>query len=250
MFAVLKWKKAAFFLAVLIVAVFLLFSAAGKAVQTAAAPHELPIYSVITDEKQLSLTINCAWDDSDIDQLLQILSDRNIKATFFIVGDWCDKYPQAVQKLADAGHELGSHSDTHPDMTRLSREQIAEELRASKEKIESVSGKPIHLFRAPSGSYNDLVVSTARSLDWEVIQWSNDSIDWKDPPVEEMTQRVLKKAQPGDILLFHAGKKNTPAALEIILDDLQAQGYQFVPVGSLIYPEPYSIDHAGKQIKK
>lgn len=249
MFAVYKWKKPLFSIALLFAAVFFLLNTAGEAIQTAAAPRQLPIYSVKTDQKQMSLTINCAWDDSDMDQLLQILKDRNIKATFFIVGDWCKKYPQAVKKLADAGHELASHSDTHPDMTRLSREQIAEELRASKEKIEAVSGQKIRLFRPPSGSYNDAVVSTARSLGWEVIQWSNDSIDWKTPPVEDMVERVLKKAAPGDILLFHAGKKNTPAALEIILDRLLAQGYRFLPVGELIYPEPYTIDHAGKQAK-
>lgn len=249
MFAVLKWKKPVLFLVVFAAAMIFFLTNGGKTQETAAQPRELPIYSVQTDAKQLSLTINCAWDDSDIDQLLKILSDRNIKATFFIVGDWCDKYPQAVQKLADAGHELGSHSDTHPDMTKQSKEQIAKELNASKEKIESVSGQPIHLFRAPSGSYNNLVVSTARSLGWEVIQWSNDSIDWKEPPVEEMTERVLKKAAPGDIMLFHAGKKNTPKALELILDDLLEQDYEFVTVGELIYPEPYSIDQAGKQSK-
>ncbi|WP_242968943.1 polysaccharide deacetylase family protein [Marasmitruncus massiliensis] len=174
MFAVYTGKRFVLVLAVTLAVVCCLLGTVKTAIRTNAVPRELPIYSVNTPEKQMALTINCAWDDSDVDQLLQILEDRNIKATFFIVGDWCDKYPDAVRKLADAGHELGSHSDTHPDMARQTREQITAELNASRRKIEDVSGQEIHLFRPPSGSYNNLVVSAARALGWEVIQWSND----------------------------------------------------------------------------
>ncbi len=247
MFAIYTGKKFALALALTFAVIFCLLGTVKTAIRTNAVPRDLPIYSVNTLEKQIALTINCAWDDSDIDRLLQLLEDRNLKATFFIVGDWCDKYPNAVQKLADAGHELGSHSDSHPDMARQNREQITAELNVSKQKIEDCSGQKIHLFRPPSGSYNNLVISTARTFGWEVIQWSNDSVDWKEPAVDEMVERVLKKAAPGDILLFHAGKKNTPAALEIILDRLLAEGYRFVTVGELIYPAPYTIDHAGRQ---
>ncbi len=174
MFAVYTKKRFVLVLAVTLAAACCLLGTVKTAIRTNAVPRELPIYSVNTPDKQMALTINCAWDDSDIDRLLQILEDRNIRATFFIVGDWCDKYPDAVRKLAQAGHELGSHSDTHPDMARQTREQITAELNASGQKIETVSGQKIHLFRAPSGSYNNLVVSTARALGWEVIQWSND----------------------------------------------------------------------------
>lgn len=174
MFAVYTGKRFVLVLAVTLAVVCCLLGTVKTAIHTNAVPRELPIYSVNTPEKQMALTINCAWDDSDVDQLLQILEDRNIKATFFIVGDWCDKYPDAIRKLADAGHELGSHSDTHPDMARQTREQITAELNASRRKIEDVSGQEIHLFRPPSGSYNNLVVSAARALGWEVIQWSND----------------------------------------------------------------------------
>ncbi|MEM1483562.1 polysaccharide deacetylase family protein [Oscillospiraceae bacterium PP1C4] len=247
MYGVYSKKTAIWAILCVLLGLFILMGLARHTIHTAAVPRELPIYSVETDKKLVSLGINCAWDDSDIDRLLQLLEEREVKATFFLVGNWCDKYPEAVKKLAAAGHELGSHSDTHPDMTKLTREQIASQLDASQKKIEALTGKPIYLFRPPSGAYNNLVVSTARQLGWEVIQWSNDSVDWKTPPVEEMVERVLKNAQPGDIMLFHAGKKNTPVALEIILDRLIADGYKFVPVGELIYPVPYTIDHAGRQ---
>ena len=165
------------------------------------------------------------------------------------MGNWCDRYPEAVGQIAEAGHELGSHSDTHPDMTRLSREEIVQQLTRSQEKLEAASGRKIQLFRPPSGAYNDLVVATARELGFEVIQWSNDSVDWKTPPVGEMVERVCGRAQKGDIMLFHAGKANTPAALEQILDRLTAEGYRFVTVGELIYQPPYALDHTGRQRK-
>ena len=225
----------------------LIFLGVGRSLLTSAKPRELPIYSVEREEKLAALGINCAWDDSDIDVILSLLEERQVKATFFLVGDWCRKYPEAAQKLAQAGHELGSHSDTHPDMTKLSQEEIQAQLERSRETIQEVTGQTVRLFRPPSGAYNDLVVSTARTLGWEVIQWSNDSLDWKTPPVESMVERVCRKAAPGDILLWHAGRKNTPAALAQVLDQLMGQGYQFVTVGELIYPQPYTIDHTGRQ---
>ena len=219
----------------------------GRAVTAGNTARELPVYSVETDEKTVALGINCAWDDSDIDQLLSLLEAHDVKATFFIVGDWADKYPEAVQRIAQAGHEVGSHSDTHPDMTKLDRAGIERELETSGEKLERLSGKQVRLFRAPSGAYNNLVVATARALGWEVVQWSNDSIDWKTPPVEEMVEKVCGRAAPGDIMLWHAGKANTPAALEQVIDRLSEAGYSFVPVGELLLPPPYRLDHTGRQ---
>ena len=249
MYGVFSWKKVVAAFSLLVLAGFGIAGAAGRVVGVSTRPRELPIYSVETTEKAAALGINCAWDDSDIGRLLGLLEERKIRATFFVVGDWCDRYPEAVRRIAAAGHELGSHSNTHPDMTKLSREEVAQQLTRSREKLETVSGQEIRLFRPPSGAYNDLVVVTARELGFEVIQWSNDSIDWKTPPVEEMVERVCGRAQKGDILLFHAGKANTPAALEQILDRLTNEGYQFVTVGDLVYSPPYTIDHTGRQRK-
>lgn len=234
----------------ILLGVLLLFGVAGRAMHTSAAKRELPVYSVDTEEKVAALGINCAWDDSDIDKLIGLLDERKIKATFFLVGDWCKKYPEAAKKLSAAGHELGSHSNTHPDMTKLGREEIVKELDDSKRIIEETTGQKLHLFRAPSGAYNDMVISTAHALGWEAIQWSNDSVDWKTPPVEEMVEKVCGRAAPGDIMLWHAGKANTPAALAQTLDQLTTRGYHFVTVGELIYPAPYTIDHTGRQSPK
>lgn len=247
MYRVFAFKRALMGILCLLIAALILLGTAVNIMPVGAPQRALPIYSVETEKPLVSLGINCAWDDSDIDRLLELLDRHSVKATFFFVGDWCDRYPDAVKRIAATGHELGSHSDTHPDMTKLSREQIEQQLTRSGDKIETLTGVRPTLFRAPSGAYDDEVVQTARALGWEVIQWSNDSLDWKGLSAQEISARVIKQATPGDIMLFHAGKPNTAAALDTVLTELTARGYRFVPVGELIYPAPYTIDHTGRQ---
>ncbi len=220
---------------------------AARTVTVSAKAKQLPVYSVETQEKKISIGINCAWDDPKVEQILDILDQYQAKATFFVVGEWCDKYPDQVRQISERGHEVGNHSNTHPDMTKLTREEIAADIEAAGAKIERLIGKRPAVFRAPSGAYNDMVLETARGLGYEVIQWDVDSIDWKDPTAEKIVSRVCSKAGPGSICLFHAGKDNTLEALPQILEQLSGQGYAFVPAGELVYPAPYTIDANGRQ---
>lgn len=248
MYHVARGRWALPVLAGLAAALALLVGAGGRALAAqAAGGRQLPIYSVETPERLVALGINCAWDDSGLGELLALLEERGVKATFFLVGEWCERYPQAANRLAQAGHELGSHSQTHRDMTQLDRAQIAWELEASAAAIRAATGQSPRLFRPPSGAYNDLVIATARQLGWEAVQWDVDSLDWQEPPVEEMVERVCAKCRPGSILLWHLGKPDTPDALAQALDRLQGEGYRFCTVGELLYPPPYRLDHTGRQ---
>ena len=207
----------------------------------------LPIYSVETEEKKVALTFNCAWSAENIPALLETLSDHNAKATFFIVGQWAEENPSAVKAIADAGHEIGSHSNTHPDMVKLSKEKIREELSRSKERIEKAGGGEIKLFRAPSGSYSNELIETAEEEGYTTIQWDMDSRDWQDKTAEEIIEAMTTGVGKGSILLFHVGKENTEEALPYILETLEQQGYEFVSVSELIYRENYTLDVAGRQ---
>lgn len=211
--------------------------------------RKIPIYNVETQRKAVSLGINCAWDDSDIYEMLGILKNKDVEATFFVVGDWCKKYPEALKAIYDAGHEIGSHSDTHPDMTKLSKEEIVEQLKSCAEKIESITGEKPILFRAPSGAYNNLLIDTASEMEYYTIQWDVDSLDWKDLSGAEIYGRIMSKVTSGSITLFHSGAKNTVGILGKIVDDLKNDGYEIVKVSELIYKEDYYIDHAGTQKK-
>ena len=227
--------------------------AAGKNVSIAVSgkQKDLPIYCVDKgDEKIMSISFDAAWGNEDTDQLINILDQYDVKATFFVVGDWVDKYPESVKALADAGHEIMNHSNTHPHMTELSEEKMREQINECNNKIEAITGiRPI-LFRAPYGDYNNTVVKTVRDCGCYCIQWSIDSLDWKDLSPDDIYAKVMKKVAPGGIALFHNAAKNTPAALPKILEKLQEDGYKIVPISQLIYADNYEIDLTGKQILK
>ncbi len=227
---------------------------APAAVGVAATKRQLPIYCVQRDQKLLSISFDAAWGNEDTQQLIDILGKYDVKATFFVVGDWVDKYPESVKALADAGHEVMNHSNHHDHFSKLSREEIIADVNACNDKIEAVTGVRPTLIRPPYGEYDDNAISAIRSMGMEPIQWDVDSLDWKELPASEITERVTSKVQAGSIVLFHNAALHTPEALPTILETLLGQGYTFVPISQLILPgvcdTDYTIDHTGRQCPK
>lgn len=221
------------------------------AVTTAATDRQLPIYCVQRDQKVCALTFDAAWGNEDTQTLIDIFARYQLKATFFVVGAWVDKYPESVRALAEAGHEVMGHSDDHAHFNALSADQIVANISACNDKIEAVTGVRPTLFRPPYGEYDDHVVATVRGMGLEVIQWDVDSLDWKDYDAATITQRVMSKVAPGSIVLFHNAALHTPEALPAIIESLLQEGYQIVPVSQLILPgtcgEDYVLDHTGRQ---
>lgn len=211
----------------------------------------LPIYCVDKgDKKVCAISFDAAWGNEDTDELIDILAQYDVKTTFFVVGSWVDKYPESVKALHDAGHEIMNHSDSHPHMTKLSEESMKKEVDECDKKIKSITGKEPFLFRPPYGDYNSQVVETLSDCGHYTIQWSVDSLDWKDLSAEKIFQRVTSNIHPGAIVLFHNAAKNTPEALPKILEKLKSDGYKIVPVSDIIMKDNYKIDHTGKQIEK
>ena len=221
------------------------------AVHYPAADRQLPIYCVQRDQKMVAISFDAAWGNEDTQQLIDIMAKHQIKATFFVVGEWVDKYPESVKALHDAGHEVMNHSNDHAHMSKLSAEEIVADVTACNEKIEAVTGVVPTLIRPPYGEYDDHVVNAIRSMGMEPIQWDVDSLDWKDLSAGDITQRVLSKVQPGSIVLFHNAALHTPEALPGIIEALLQEGYTFVPISELILPGEYgvdyTIDHTGRQ---
>ena len=244
-------KRVGILILVLAVGLFgLVVAGRSRAIYVSNQNRDLPIYCVDKDQndKKISISFDAAWDNSDSEHIKEILGERNIRTTFFVVGDWVDKYPETVKSLSDAGHEIMNHSDSHPHMTEISKEEMAEELNKCSDKIEEVTGVRPTLFRPPYGDYNNDVVGVARENGYYTIQWSVDSLDWKDLSASEICSRVLKDIQPGSIVLFHNAAKHTPEALPTLHDQLIADGYEIVPISELIMTENYTIDPSGMQI--
>ena len=136
-----------------------------RAVFASPAGRSLPIYSVQTDQPFAALGINCAWDDQDIPSMLQTLAEAQVHATFFLLGEWAERFPDSAKAIAAAGHEIGSHSYSHRDMDSLTQQEMLEEIRLSQQAIYNTCGQTPVLFRPPSGSYNDAVIESIHSRD-------------------------------------------------------------------------------------
>jgi len=240
-----KWWSAA--LCLCLSAVILYVVNYPPAVGAAATSRQLPIYCVQRDQKMLSISFDAAWGNEDTQQLIDILGKYNVKATFFVVGDWVDRYPESVKALHDAGHEIMNHSNTHAHLPQLSAQQITDDLNACNDKIEAVTGVRPTLIRLPYGDYDDNSIRTVRAMGMEPIQWDVDSLDWKDLSAADITKRVTSKVCPGSIVLFHNAAKHTPEALPGIIESLLQDGYTFVPISQIILTGNYTIDHTGRQ---
>lgn len=244
-------KRSVFVMGItLALALLLAASAAGTAVvQTAASNRLLPIYSVgrADDDKVVSLSFDAAWGNEDTQQLIDICEKYGVKVTFFVVGDWVDKYPESVKALSDAGHEIMNHSTDHPHMPQLSSSDMAKQITDCNDKIEAITGKRPILFRAPYGEYDNTLINTLDSLGMYCIQWDVDSLDWKELSAKEISDRVLSKVRPGSIVLFHNAALHTPEALPGIIESLLADGYKIVPISENIYKDNFVLDHEGRQ---
>lgn len=210
----------------------------------------LPIYNVQTNEKKVAFTMNCAWNADDIDSILKTLDKNNTKITFFMVGEWIDKYPEAVNKIHKAGHEIASHSDTHPHVNNLSYEENINEIEKSNDKIERITGRRTKIYRTPYGEYNNMVIKAAKDKGYYTIQWNLDTLDYTGLSGEEMWNRINGKIKEGDIILSHNGTKHTAESLDMIIKNIKNSGFEIVKISDLIYKDNYSINSNGTQIEK
>ena len=220
-----------------------------SAILVKGSPRKIPVYSVKTDEKKIAISFDCAWGVDYTDKLLDVMEKENVKCTFFMVEFWTTKYAEYVKKIDEKGHEIGTHSATHPHMNGLGTAEIEKELATSKQAIRNVTGKDVTLFRPPFGEYSDKVIEAATRLNLTTVQWSVDSLDWKDLSATEIEKRVVSRIKKGSIVLFHNQGLHTAEALPRIIKELKRQGYEFVTIGDLIYKDDYYINGNGEQIK-
>lgn len=213
------------------------------------APRLVPIYSVDTDEKKVAISFDTAWGADKTLKIIETLKEYNVGATFFMVGFWAEDYPDMVKAVDDAGIEIGTHSNTHPDFTTLSESNMRLELETSINTIKAITGKEIKLFRAPYGAYNNTMLNLTASMGLKTIQWSVDTLDWKGYSGVDICERVMSKVQNGSIILCHNNADHVLDALPLMLERLLNAGYEVCAVGDLIMEEDYYIDNLGIQRK-
>lgn len=211
------------------------------------AIRKIPIYRVDRKEKVVALSFDAAYGADKTEGIMKILKEYECDATFFLVGFWVDNNPEVTKKIHDNGFEIGTHSNTHAHMSKLSYTQCEEDLRLSMQKIYNITGVTPKLFRAPYGEYNNTLLQAAESLNILTVQWDVDSHDWMDKTTAQITTRVLDRIKEGSIVLFHNNADHILDVLPLVLDRLKMRGYKCVKLSELLYFENYTIDSKGEQ---
>lgn len=211
-----------------------------------AEKRSVPIYSVDRSDNYISISFDAAWGADKTQKIMDVCDSYGVKATFFLVGFWMEKFPEMVKSISERGFEIGTHSATHPQMSKLSQEQCVEELTSSCRQIFELTGKPVTLFRPPFGDYNNTLLSVCSNMNLFPIQWSVDSLDWKGLSARQIAERV-QNAKSGDIILCHNNSDHIVEALPLIFEWAKLKGLKFCPIGELIFTQNYTIDSQGVQ---
>lgn len=241
------WTAGALSALVLFCALSAVYVSGVRSAEVVARKRELPVYCVERNDQLIAISFDAAWGGDQTPEILDILDEYGVKTTFFLVDIWTQRFPELVREIAARGHEIGNHSATHPQMSKLSREQILRELSVMSDEAEKITGVRPTLFRPPYGDYDNEVVLTARQAGYEVIQWSVDSLDWKNRGVKELIEKSTKSVRSGDIILFHNDSKYILDALPAILKSYQEQGFKIVPISQILLPGKTTIDVQGRQ---
>lgn len=253
-FITLKFKTIKFFILGVVVCLLLslnLFGTGASAgVFLGKTVRKIPIYSVSTQNEQVAISFDAAWGSDKTENIMKICKEFNVNATFFLVGFWAKENPELVKKIDEQGFEIGLHSNTHPNLTKYSKEQIRLEIETNINIVKEITGKAPTLFRAPFGAYNDTLMTVCEEIGVTCIQWNVDSLDWKGISASEITNRIISKANKGSIILCHNNSEHITDALPMVLDRLQKKNLKVSCVGDLIIKENYTVNAQGVQIKK
>jgi peptidoglycan-N-acetylglucosamine deacetylase len=198
--------------------------------------NELPptaIYKGHPEKPMVSFIINVAWGNEYLSSMLATLKKHNVKASFFLEGRWVKNNPGVAKMIAEAGHEIGNHSFTHPDMKQLSAPKINEELKKTNDVIEAVTGINARWFAPPSGSYKDEVIQIAAAQKLGTIMWSVDTIDWQKPTPEKLINRVMGKVHNGAMILMHP-TESTANSLERLIMQIKEKDLQIGTVSDML----------------
>ena len=193
------------------------------------------IQNVQTTRKVIALTIDDGPHYKTTPTILQTLKEKQVRATFFVLGVNIETSLGLLSKEIADGHEIGNHGYSHTPLTSMTKENIEQEVKKTENLISAVTTKPV-LFRPPGGAYNAKTAIILQNLGYSIVMWSIDPHDWARPSVGEVVNRVLTNVQPGSIILMHDGQYPLPTAeaIALIVDKLRDQGYEFVTVSDLL----------------
>lgn len=204
--------------------------------------------------KQIALTYDDGPNDPHTLRLLEVLAKHDVKATFFLIGSFVEQRPDIVREVVNAGHVIGNHTFTHPNLIFVNNSDTRSEFERCTRAIEDAVGETPRLFRPPFGGRRPGTLRIARSLGLEPIMWNITGYDWNAPPAEQIVARVSGKIRGGDVVLLHDGshhgmggdRAQTVIATGMLMKRYQAERYEFVTIPKMmeqaaVSPQPSSL---------
>lgn len=226
-------SKRKLLLILVLLAALLLFTIALRTISINTMNYFDPIYKGQEDVKKVAFACNVVWGEEYLPQILKLFKDNNIKITFFIGGQWAEKNEELLKSIHKDGHELGNHGYKHLYHSKLTPEANKQEIIKTEEIVKRITGYKTELFAPPYGDLNDTVVASAEALDYKVIMWSIDTIDWNTKDYNKILQRLEQKHHNGAIVLMHPTKV-TIEALPKMIESLKGHGYEISTVSDVI----------------
>ena len=188
--------------------------------------------------KWIALTFDDGPHPGYTPRILSILEKYGVRATFFVVGKKAEQYPDLIRQQAEAGHSVGNHTYHHVNLTRIPPVDVAAEIKACGDVIQSITGKSPRLFRPPGGDYDRNVAEVAVSLGYWIVLWTDDPGDYANPPEQVLEARLFGRLGNGGIILLHDGIAETIELLPRLIEYLQARGFRLVTVDEMIRAQP------------
>lgn len=216
----------------LVLAIICLLCFSGRSIGTVVEP----IYQGDEEINGVALAINVDWGEEVLPQMLKVLEEKDVKATFFVTGRFAQKFPELIKAIDDQGHSIGNHGFAHPHPDQISQEANYKDIVDSEKVIMEITGKKPTLFAPAYGEHGDNCLLAAEQAGYQAILWSADTVDWQVPPpsVETLVARVTgEKLHNGSIILMHP-KAHTIEALPTIIDTIREKGYTIELISDLL----------------
>lgn len=196
--------------------------------------QDRPVRQVPHAKGKMALTINVDWGNEVIPDMLDVLEQRGVRATFFLTGRWAARFPEMARMIAERGHEIGNHGQSHAHPTQLSDQALRQHIAGNVSVLrEAIGREPVPLYAPPYGEQNERVVAAAKEHGHWTTLWTLDTIDWQDPAPATIVQRIVPRAADGAIVLMHP-KPQSLEALPAIIDGVRAAGFEWVPLYEMI----------------
>lgn len=212
--------------------------AAKKDERAGAEPEEMiPVEHLVlpeekkTEKKRIALTFDDGPHPIYTPQMLELLKEEQVPATFFLLGENVELYGDVVKEIAKEGHLIGNHTYHHVQITSLSLEEACKEIQETSDLIEELTGTGTEYVRPPFGTWNE---ELEERLNLIPVMWSIDTKDWTTQNVDWIVRETVKHAEDHDIILMHDSYQSTVDAVKRVIEQLEAEGFEFVTVDEII----------------